>query len=88
MSWGFGFSFINTLLIISILVMIVLVFKNVTKSVPVTLDKLQKTYDNVCSDGVNVVIPKGSLANKKYPVIGTLEMPTEDTTIKVNIDCN
>lgn len=81
-------SLINTLLIISIVVMAAIILRNVTKSVPITLDKLQKTYDNMCSDGIDVVIPKGSLANKKYPVIGTLEMPTEDTTIKVNINCN
>ena len=81
-------SLINTLLIVSIVVMVVIILRNVKKSVPATLDDLQKTYGNVCSDGIDVVIPQGSLANKKYPVIGTLEMPPEDTTIKIKINCN
>lgn len=81
-------SWINTLLLLGILTMIGFVLWSVRKSAPATLTKLTTTYDNICKDGVDVVLPEGSLINKSYPMIGTLKIPMSDSTVKVNVNCD
>lgn len=81
-------SLINTLLLLTIVGMVGFVLWSVRKSGPATITKLTTTYDNICKDGVNIVIPGGSLINEKLPMIGTLKIPSSDSTIKVDMNCN
>lgn len=81
-------SIINTLLLLSIIGLVGFVIWSVRKSAPAALTKLTTTYDNVCKNGIDVILPKGSLIDDKLPMIGTLTMPTSDLTVKVNVKCD
>lgn len=81
-------SELNTLILLAIIGLSVTIYLNIKKSAPAQLSKLNKTYENLCSDGLNITIPNGSLVDKKYPVIGRLTIPDNDTSIKININCD
>lgn len=80
-------SWINTLILLAIIGLSVTIYLNVKNSAPVQLTKLSKTYENLCSDGLDIVIPAGSLYNQNF-LTSTLKLPNNDTTIKVNLDCD
>jgi len=45
------------------------------------------TYTNICKEGIDVVVPAGSLQNKSF--LGTsLTIPQEDVTLKIKVDCD
>ena len=81
-------SIINTLLLLSIIGLVGFVIWSVRKSAPATLTKLTTTYDNVCKNGIDVILPEGALINEKLPMIGTLKMPTSDLTVKIDVKCD
>lgn len=81
-------SIINTLLLLSIIGLVGFVIWSVRKSAPTTLTKLTTTYDNVCKNGFDVILPEGSLMNESLPSIGTFKMPPSDLTVKVNVNCD
>lgn len=68
--------------------MVGFVLWSVRKAAPATLTKLTTTYKNICENGANMVIPGGSLINEKLPLIGTLKIPTEDSTINIDLKCD
>lgn len=80
-------SWINTLILLVIIGLSVTIYLNIKKSAPTQLSKLSKTYENLCSNGLDVVIPAGSLFNQKF-LTSTLKLPNDDTTVKINIDCD
>lgn len=81
-------SWFNTLILLAIIGLSLKIYLDIKKTPAAQLSKLNKTYENLCSDGLNITIPNGSLVNKKYPVIGRLTIPENDTSIKININCD
>ena len=79
---------INTLILLAIIGLSVTIYLNIKKSAPGQLSNISKTYENLCSDGLDIAMPAGSLINKSYPVIGTLKIPDSDSNFKININCN
>ena len=80
-------SWINTLILLVIIGLSVTIYLKLKNSPPAQLSKLSTTYENLCSNGLDIVIPAGSLYNKKF-LTSTLKLPNDDATIKVNIDCD
>ena len=81
-------SIINTLLLLSIIGLVGFVIWSVRKSAPATLTKLTTTYDNVCKNGLDMIIPGGSLMNADIPKIGNVKMPPSDVTVKFTVKCD
>jgi hypothetical protein len=45
------------------------------------------TYTNICKEGIDVVVPAGSLQNKSF--LGTtLKIPQKDVTLNIKVDCD
>ena len=84
-------SFINTLLligIISMFIVILLRLKKTMQSSPLDYAKIQKTYDNICKEGIPITIPKGKILSSKLPLVGKVVIPDKDATMKIPIECN
>lgn len=83
----------NYYILIALLVFVVLsvgyLKKNIPKAESIVSDvnklipKIEKTYNNICDQGIQMKIKKGSIG--KYPVIG--EVPNQDNTIEIKVPC-
>lgn len=56
-------------------------------NIPEKTSNIYNTYTNICDEGIDVVVPAGSLQNKSF--LGTsLTIPQKDVTLKIKVDCN
>ena len=55
-------------------------------NIPEKTSNVYNTYTNICNEGIDVVVPAGSLQNKKF-VGTTLKIPENDVTLKIKVDC-
>lgn len=84
-------SWLNTIILISIVSLTIVIYFKIKKTsvgLPDDYNKIKKTYDNLCKDGVTVNIPMGEILSKKFPVIGTVTIPEKDASITVPVNCN
>lgn len=50
-------------------------------------NNVYNTYTNICKEGIDVVVPAGSLQNKSF--LGTtLTIPQKDVTLNIKVDCD
>lgn len=83
----FDTSLINTIILLIIIGLSISIFIKIKNAVPTDLSKLKTVYNNICSDGIDVNIPAGSLYNQKF-LTSTLKLPESDATLKIKIKCN
>ena len=57
--------------------------ENIVSDVNKLMPKIEKTYNNICNQGIQIKIKKGSIG--KYLAIG--EVPNQDSNIEVKIPC-
>ena len=85
-------SVINSFLIIAIIITFGVLYSKYKDKITDLFnksDKASNTFDKVCTDGIDVNIPKGSLMNLKMGMgIPTLQVPQSDATFHVPVDCN
>jgi len=85
---------IAVFIILALIVLIVLAsilinrsgITNVTGSVTTILDKdypsYKKTYENICSEGITVELPKGSIGS-----VAGVNLPPNNIDVKVKVPC-
>ncbi len=85
-------SVINSILIIAIIITLGVLYSKYKDKITDLFnksDKASNTFDKVCTDGIDVNIPKGSLMNLKMGMgMPTLQVPQSDATIHVPVDCS
>ena len=83
----FDTSLINTIILLIIIGLSISIFIKIKNAVPTDLSKLKTVYNNICSDGIDVNIPAGSLYNQKF-LDKTFKLPESDATLKIKIKCD
>ena len=84
-------SLLNTIILISIVSMTIVIFFKIKKTstgLPSDYNKIKKTYDNLCKDGLTMKIPAGEILSEKYPLIGNVTIPDKNVSVTIPLNCN
>ena len=84
-------SWLNTIILILIISMTIVIYFKIKKTstgLPDDYNKIKKTYDNLCKNGVTINISKGEILSQKYPVLGNVTVPDKDARINIPLNCN